>query len=489
MLRTLSTCCAVLTITCLLAETPPACTQTNAPTATTHTEVPPTPEQEQQARAKAAVEAAADHADMMHQLGITSLRGGADGMHPAAPNHAIYDEGQVAPYTLPDPLVLANGQRVTTARMWWEQRRPQLVELLEAEMYGRLPAHTPGVTWTVLSATTALEGGVASTTRTLRGHVDNTAYPAISVDIEAELTLPAHTQGRVPVIVGLDWPPSFWAAMARRTGHAFPVPPGPTAKQQALAKGWGYALLVPTSVQADDGARMTSGIIGLCNHGGRRTPEQWGALRAWGWGASRLLDYFAGLPEVDVHRVGVFGHSRYGKAALVTMAFDPRFAAGYISSSGEVGAKLSRRTWGELVENITADEYYWMAGNFLKYGGPLTRNDLPVDAHDLIALCAPRAVYLSAGTQAAGDGWVDARGSFLAAVAAGPVYRLLGTQDLGTSTQPALLTEVGAGPLAFRQHDQGHTPAPNWPAFLAFAQREFRGPDFALNVKAQETKE
>ncbi len=168
------------------------------------------------------------------------------------------------------------------------------------------------------------------------------------------------------------------------------------------------------------------------------------------------------------------------------MAFDPRFAIGYISSSGEAGAKLSRRGWGELVENIAADgEYHWMAGNFLRYASTKTANDLPVDAHDLIAVCAPRAVYLSAGTQTAGDGWVDAKGIFLAGAAASPVYQLLGAPGLGTTTMPATLTQVGNGPLAFRQHDQGHTPAPNWPFFLDFMQRELYGPDFALNLKAQ----
>ena len=243
---------------------------------------------------------------------------------------------------------------------------------------------------------------------------------------------------------------------------------------------------MPTSVQADNGAGLTSGIIGLCNHGAHRTPDQWGALRAWGWGASRLLDYFQTQSQIDAHRVGLFGHSRYGKAALVAMAFDPRFAFGYISSSGEGGAKLSRRQYGELLENVASDsEYHWMAGNFLRYASALHPTDLPVDAHDLVALCAPRAVFLSAGSAGAGDGWVDAKGIFLAGAAASPVYRLLGVAGLGTSVFPPVLTEVGEGPLTFRQHEGGHTPAPNWPLFLDFAQRELFGPDFAANLGAQ----
>jgi hypothetical protein len=240
-----------------------------------------------------------------------------------------------------------------------------------------------------------------------------------------------------------------------------------------LARGYGYAAISTNSIQADNSAGFSSGIIGLANKGARRTPEQWGVLRAWGWGASRLLDYLETNPAVDTRGVGIFGHSRYGKAALVAMAFDRRFAIGYISSSGEGGAKLSRHDFGEKVENLTRNGgYHWMAGNFLKYGGPLTRNDLPVDSHDLIALCAPRPVFISAGSPDAGDAWVDSKGSFLAEVAAGDVYRLLGAKDLGTTVYPPMLTEIDPGELGFRQHDQGHTPNPNWPYFLDFAQRE-----------------
>lgn len=418
----------------------------------------------------------ADYTDMKRQLGITTLRGGADGYNKSAPNYVNYDEGKVPPFTLPDPLLLPDGKRVTSAAQWWKVRRPQIVALLEDNMYGRVPAHTPAVTWTVLSTSNEHLHGVDAITRKLRGHVDNASDPAITVDIEADLTLPAHPKGKIPVIIAFDWPPEFYAEMARRMGRTLPPPTGPTAREQAIARGWAYAMLIPTSVQADNGAGLTSGIIGLCNHGAHRTPDQWGALRAWGWGAGKLLDYFATIPEIDTQHVGIFGHSRYGKAALVTMAFDQRFWIGYISSSGEAGAKLSRRHYGELVENIAASgEYHWMAGNFLKFAGPLTANDLPVDAHDLIALCAPRPVFISAGTTQAGDGWVDAKGSFLAAAAASPVYRLLGQQGLGTETFPPVQTEVGKGPLTFRQHTEGHTPMPNWPFFFDFAERQLAG--------------
>jgi hypothetical protein len=181
---------------------------------------------------------------------------------------------------------------------------------------------------------------------------------------------------------------------------------------------------------------------------------------------------------VDAKQVGLEGHSRYGKATLVAMAYDPRFAIAYVSSSGEGGAKLYRRNWGETLETVASSgEYHWMAGNFLKYAGPLTVADLPVDAHELIALCAPRPVFISAGTLEKGDGWVDAKGMFMAAAAAGPVYTLLGGKDFGTETFPPVGTSLIAGDIAFRQHTEGHTDAPNWPTFLMFASRYLHGPD------------
>ncbi len=179
---------------------------------------------------------------------------------------------------------------------------------------------------------------------------------------------------------------------------------------------------------------------------------------------------------VDAKQVGLEGHSRYGKATLVAMAYEPRLAVAYVSSSGEGGAKLHRRNWGEIVENVAgAGEYHWMAGNFLKYAGPLTWNDLPVDSHELIALCAPRPVFIGSGATE-GDGWVDARGMFMAAAAAGPVYRLLGKKDLGTNEFPPIETSLIDGDVAFRQHSGGHTPGPNWPTFLTFASRYIKIP-------------
>src|SRR5947208_5801671 len=244
---------------------------------------------------------------------------------------------------------------------------------------------------------------------------------------------------------------------------------------QYLAKGWGYALLNPGSIQGDRGAGLTRGIIGLVNKGQPRKPEDWGSLRACAWGASRALDYLETDPAVDAKQVGISGLSRYGKAALVAMAYEPRFAIGLIGSSGEGGAKLHRRNWGEQVENLTGSgEYHWMSGTFLKYGAPLAPCDLPGDAHELIALCAPRPTFISYGApsgQGAEGTWVDQKGSFMAAVAAGPAYRLLGKKDLGTSTMPPVETALVDGELAWRMHKGGHTTGPNVDTFVAWASR------------------
>jgi hypothetical protein len=403
--------------------------------------------------------------DLLH---ITALRRGADGRSTQAPNAANYDESKANPYpNLPDPLVLKKGRKVTTAAMWWNQRRPEIVEDFDREIYGRLPTDLPKVTWEVTKSTEELNGDVPVITKQLAGHVDNSSYPQITVDIQVTLTTPAKAKGPVPVIMEFGF--------TGMRGPARPPAPGPTWQQQVLAKGWGYAVLSPTSVQADNGQGLTLGIIGLVNKGQPRKLDDWGALRAWAWGASRVLDYFETDKSVDAKRVGIEGHSRYGKATVVAMAYDPRFAIAFISSSGEGGVKLHRRNWGELVENVAAtSEYHWMAGNFIKYAGSLNWNDLPVDSHELVALCAPRPVFISAGATN-GDGWVDAKGMFLAAAGAGPVYKLLGKRDLGTAEFPAIETTLIDGDVAFRQHSGGHTPAPNWPTFLRFADRYFKG--------------
>ena len=415
-----------------------------------------------------------DHQRLMDLLGIKELRHKAD-QDPRSPYAVNYDEAKANVYpSLPDPLLLKNGKRVTTAKEWWTKRRPEIVEDFDREILGRVPAKVPIVTWEVASTTREKIGDVPVVTKKLVGHVDNSACPSITVKIELILTTPAKAAGPVPVIMELAFSNEFIAAIAKSTPEMLPGGPGnegPTWQQQVLARGWGYAILSPAGFQADNGAGLTEGIIGLTNKGQPRKLDEWGTLRVWAWGASRVMDYFETDKAVDAKQVGLEGHSRFGKTALVAMAYDPRFALAYISSSGTGGAKLYRHLLGELTENLAATgEYHWMAGNFLKYAGPLTAGDLPVDAHELIALSAPRPVFIGAGSFN-GDEWADPRGMFMAAVAAGPVYRLLGKNDLGTTSFPPIKTALTTGDLAFRQHSAGHTPGPNWPVFLDFASR------------------
>ncbi|HWY03811.1 MAG TPA: hypothetical protein VNX60_09095 [Candidatus Acidoferrum sp.] len=424
--------------------------------------------------------AAEDHQNMMDQLGIKALRPGPSG-NETAPNHANYDESKANPFpNLPDALTLKNGKKVTTAEMWWNQRRPEIAEDFEREVLGRVPKDVPKVMWTVTNTVQAMVGSHPVIGKELVGHLDNSSYPLISVDIRMTLVTPAEATGPVPVMMMFGR-----GGLPQAEGAATPAGSDPPATQQLIADGWGYATINPGSIQADNGAGLTRGIIGLVNKGQARKPDDWGALRSWAWGASRGLDYLETDKSVDSKHVGIEGVSRFGKAALVTMAFDTRFALVLVGSSGEGGAKLHRRNWGEAVESLTGSgEYHWMAGNFLKYGasesgfGSKNAGDLPVDAHQLIALCAPRLTFISYGVPEKGDAkWLDHQGSYMAAVAAGPVFRLLGAKDLGTSddyrTEKMPPVNVGLldGQLAWRQHDGGHTDGPNWKYFIAWADK------------------
>ena len=417
-----------------------------------------------------------DHQRMIDLLHITAIRRGPSG-DPKAADAANFDESKATTYTtLPDPLVLKNGKKVTSAKAWWQKRRPEIVEDFDREIYGRVPKNTPSVKWEVTSTTKDVNGDVPIVVKQLVGHVDNSSYPLITVDIQLTLTTPANATGPVPVVLEFGF-----AGFRPPPPQTQPdVTPPPTWQQLLLAKGWGYAIIMPVSVQADNGAGLTKGIIGLVNRGQPRKPDDWGALRAWAWGASRALDYFETDKAVNAKQVAIEGLSRYGKATIVTMAYDDRFAIAFVGSSGEGGAKILRRTFGEQVENVAGTgEYHWMAGNFIRYAGPLTPNDLPVDAHELVALCAPRPVFISSGSQQVEGGWVDAKGMFLSAVGAGPVYRLLGKKDLGATAFPPMEAALIDGDIAFRQHSGGHTTGPNWPTFLTFASRYIKAPPLA----------
>jgi hypothetical protein len=393
-----------------------------------------------------------------------------------------YDETKASPFPLPDPLILKNGRLVTNADIWWRERRPEILEDFLGEIYGRIPEETPKITWEVTVANES--DGVK--TKTIVGHVDNSAYPEAAPAINLTLTLPANASGPVPVIVVVSSGPAGGPRRSAVAGAGAATPAGtdaarlanvparssagPNPREQVLARGWGYATFNTGSVQPDNGSGLTQGIIGLVNKGRPRSrPDEWGALTAWVWGLSRAIDYLQTDRDVDAKQLGVEGHSRWGKTALWAAALDQRWAIVYASCSGEGGAKLSRRNFGETTDNIANS--HWMAAAFRKYGGHW--NDLPVDAHELIALVAPRPVFVTGATQ---DPWSDPHGEFLAVVAAGPVYHLLGKKDLGTAAMPAPNVALISGELAFREHIGAHTDVPDWPVFLDYAARYLKAP-------------
>jgi hypothetical protein len=430
-----------------------------------------------------------DYQNMLDQLGIKKVRKGRDGRA----KKDTSDEATANPFkdSMPALMTCKDGTKVTSADQW-PKRRAEIVEEFEREVYGRVPGNVPKVKWEVTGTEEGESGGIETVTKRLVGTVDNSAFPKIKVAIQANFTVPKHAAGRVPVILQFGF--GFGSFGGKGKGGAGKGG-ARSWTQQALDKGWGHGTIVPVSIQADfqGGSHLREGIIGLTNKGEPRKPDDWGALRAWGWGVSRLIDYFEANPDsgVDPAKVCITGVSRYGKAALVTAAFDTRVAAGFVASSGAGGAKLFRRDFGELLENLAGrGGYHWMAGNFLKYAaeeasfGKKTAADLPVDQHMLIALCAPRPCLITYGIPEKGDpNWVDAHGSFMAAVLAGPAYRLLGKKDLGTAgdyltdKMPPVDTLTG-GELAWRQHgvSPGHSNIPNFPAFFEWAGRYISTP-------------
>jgi hypothetical protein len=435
-----------------------------------------------------------DHRNMMEQLGITRLRPGPGG-RPDATNSANYDPAKANPFpNLPDALTMKDGRKVTTADQWWKERRPEIVEDFEREVIGRVPKDVPKVTWTITTqATDRVVGELPVNARQLVGKVDNSGCPSIEVNIQMTVVTPRDAKARVPLLMmfggfgggGFPRRPGEPEPTNRFRGFGNLTFADPPSTEQLIAAGWGYATISPNSIQADTGAGLTKGIIGLVNKGQPRKPDDWGSLRAWAWGAARGLDYLETDPTVDARKVGIEGVSRYGKAALVTLAFEPRFGMALVGSSGEGGAKLHRRNFGEAVENLTGSgEYHWMAGNFLKYGaaessfGRKNSGDLPVDAHQLIALCAPRPTFISYGIPEKGDAnWLDQQGSYMATVAAGPVFRLLGARDIGekedyrTAQKPPVNHGLLDGELAWRQHDGGHEDRTNMKHFIAWANK------------------
>ncbi|HYG22965.1 MAG TPA: acetylxylan esterase [Verrucomicrobiae bacterium] len=373
-----------------------------------------------------------------------------------------YDEARVGEYTLPDPLLLRDGTRVSDAATWVNRRRPEILGLYQTEIYGRVPQSVPRITWEVAETNaTALNGSAVY--RKVAGHFGTNT-------VTLHIVLPAKAAQPVPVFLHL----TFFGAS--------PIPSGVTNDSGArprfnetgpiseiVSRGFGYATLRYTDFEGDSRAGSLSRVrkMALATTQTEPAADEWGTISVWAWGASRVLDYLSADRGIDAQRIGLIGHSRLGKTVLWAGAQDPRFALVFSSCSGEMGASLARRDFGETVDDMAANFGWQFAGNFQKYVGRW--NEMPVDSHLLISLIAPRPVFITGGTQ---DQWADPRGQFLAAVAAEPVYRLLGKTGLGVKELPDLDQPVVNGSVGFLYHTGGHTiTAEDWKTFLDFADR------------------
>lgn len=368
-----------------------------------------------------------------------------------------YDESKVKPYTLPDPLVMANGTRVRNAAAWTKERRSEILKLYETEIYGRVPAGAPKVAWEVTETDPAAREGTALRKRIVGRVGEAPNGPRINLTVHT----PSQAKAPVPIILLVNF-----------GGGAKTPPQDPPVAADIIARGWGYATVIYQDIQPDRNNTFDQGVIGVTLSPGQTQPaaDEWGAITAWAWGVSRIMDYLETDKAVNARQVALFGHSRLGKTALWASALDERIAAVYASCSGEMGAALARRDWGETVDDMAQNFPYWFAGNYQKYVGRW--NEMPVDAHMLIALSAPRPVFVTGGT---GDQWADPVGMFKAQVAAGPVYRLLGKKDVGASDLPPLDTPLTDGDLGWHYHTGGHSATPaDWHAFLTFVGKYFK---------------
>ena len=390
-----------------------------------------------------------------------------------------YDETKVPGTSLPNPLILENGRPVTDAATWMAQRRPELLALFETYVYGRAPAPPKTAAFDVISTEAGALNGLATRRAVTIRFSDDPAGPKLSLLIY----LPQERSGAVPLFVGLNF-------LGNHTIHPDPgipvseawtlnnpeLDPEATrgsassrwAVEAILERGYGLATIYRGDIDPDFDDGFKNGVHGLYARDDGKG-DAWGTLSAWAWGLSRALDYFETDSDVDAARVAVMGHSRLGKAALWAGATDPRFALVISNNSGCGGAALSRREFGETVRRINTVFPHWFCTNFKQYNDRVA--DLPVDQHELIALIAPRPVYIASAEE---DLWADPRGEFLSAVAADPVYRLLGTEGLPATEMPKINSSV-QGKIAYHIRSGGHNVTPyDWEEYLTFADRQIK---------------
>jgi len=406
----------------------------------------------------------------------------------AQPAKANYDETKVPAYTLPDPLVCTDGKAVTNARAWREKRRPELIRLFEEQVYGRAPGRPRALRFETLSVTTNAFGGLATRKEVAIWFTGKTDGPSMNL----LLYLPNAATTPTPAFLGFSFNGNHavstepevrlsdrWMVSERSScivsNRATAACRGieatrwPVAK--ILARGYALATAYYGDLEPDFAEGWKQGVRAALSPAGTNTtfqPEEWGAISAWAWGLSRALDYLETEARVDATRVALLGHSRLGKTALWAGARDERFAIVISNDSGEGGAALARRCFGERTADLNRAFPHWFCGNFKKYSDH--EADLPVDQHELIALVAPRPVYVASATE---DLWADPHGEFLAAQGAEPVYQLFDRPGLGVDTQPAADRPVGdfiGYHLRTGKHD---TTEYDWSQYLNFADRHF----------------
>lgn len=389
----------------------------------------------------------------------------------------------VPPYTLPDPLVLADGRKVRDARTWTDERRPELLRLFETHVYGRTPAGGPRPRSTVRATDARALGGKATRTEVTLAFGEGAGERRLDL----LLYLPNAAPRPVPVFLALNfqgnhavsadpgialstrWVASSYAGVVghRATAASRGAEAHRWPMERILDRGYGIATAYYGDLFPDRADGAGESVLTLFP--GERGGDAWGAIGAWAWGLSRALDHLETVGAVDARRVAVLGHSRLGKAALWAGAQDPRFAMVLSNESGCGGAALSKRIVGETVEAITTRFPHWFAPNFSRYAG--REAELPVDQHELIALVAPRPLYVASAEE---DLWADPRGEFLGALHADPVYRLLGTEGLPAREMPPVNQPVH-GTLGYHVRSGAHDVTEyDWRQYLAFADRHLR---------------
>lgn len=400
-----------------------------------------------------------------------------------------YTEAKTGTYTLPDPLKFADGSPVTDAKTWFEKRRPELLKLIEENQFGRVPPR-PGLD---SSASNFFDKGTpAFDGKALRKQV-TLFFPSSRLNhmVDVLLYLPTNATGPVPVLLNFGWTANNLAVPTDpgvKVGRVWtPTPvgmigsrvpatptPGPARGpgrnvnvMQVLERGYGFAIFNYTDIDPDALNATAQGVRAAFLKTGQTepAPDEWGSIAAWGWGASRIIDWLEVDPQIDAKRIAITGASRLGKTVLWTAARDERVALVIASVSGEGGAALSRRDYGETVAHLVAPTRYpyQFAANYQKWAGKA--NDMPWDAHTIIALVAPRPILLQTGST---DKWSDPYGEFLAAKAATPVFTLLGKKGIDVSSLPAAGKPL-MNTLGYFMHDGPHGVLPSdWPVFLDF---------------------